>query len=105
MRLEVGSLSQQPDGALSGVLCTLTIRTQLELRPTDAGRTPHRGFDAFAGTGACVGSGEHTPEGITMILRSPELIRPLQLLAIATERPGEWRIFWTPHEGGSGGPC
>lgn len=96
MELVVGSLSDQPDGGMAGVLCTLTIRTQLELRPApDAEGGPSR-FVVIAGTGAAVGEGEAMGDGLGITLHSPELSRPLELTVTAADHRGERRIVWTP---------
>ena len=97
MELIVGSLSDQPDGGLAGVLCTLTIRTQLELRPVRREETagPPR-FLVIGGTGATVGEGERLDDGFRLTILSPELSRPLDLRVRPADRGGEWHIIWSP---------
>jgi uncharacterized protein (DUF736 family) len=96
MLMTVGTLTKHVDGCLAGVLRTLTVRTQIELRPVgDAVAGPN--FEVLVGSGFVAGHATSRRGVIDIVLLSPELHAPLRLRAIPRP-PGsdEWQVVWEP---------
>ena len=103
MRQEIviGCLTRHADGGFAGILSTLTINAQIELRPL---REREDGdFAVYAGGRFRLGSGRWSPASrrgppeITMTLVAPELSSPLHVVArsdTAFPEDERWVIRW-----------
>lgn len=90
MLIIVGSLTRHADGCLAGVLRTLTIRTQLELRPTAGGR-----YEVMIGSGFVAGYATSTATAIEITVLSLEFAAPVRIKAVPhTPEGDEWRLEW-----------
>lgn len=95
MLITVGSLTRHADGCLAGVLRTLTIRTQLELRPTGEKR-----YEVLIGSGFVAGYATATASTIEITVASLEFAAPVRLRAVPrTPDEEEWRLEWDAGDG------
>lgn len=91
----IGSLERHPDGVFTGLLRTLTIRAQIELRPIQTEST--RTYAVFAAPEFRLGEGRQPLEPanapIDLTIRAPELPNPV--CARAVHREGDaWVLYW-----------
>lgn len=91
----IGSLERHPDGVFTGLLRTLTIRAQIELRPIQSDGT--RAYAVFAAPEFLLGEGcqplEPANAPIELTLRAPELPNAVRARAIHREGDG-WLLHW-----------
>ncbi len=94
MRITVGVLSRHADGCLSGALRTLTIRSQIELRPIFAvGNGPD--FEVMIGSGFVAGHATWKGPEIEIVVMSLEFAAPVRMRAIARGPDrNEWQLVW-----------
>lgn len=97
MEVETGWLEMQSDGCLTGVLRTLTLNVQMELRPLNREK-PDEAYEVRVGGGWAMGEAKRDPlaQVIEIVIRSPELHRPIHLSAREQTGRNEWRMIWTP---------
>jgi len=96
MKPILANLDRHPDGVLTGVLRTLSIRCQIEIRPRDhdAGVTHYL---MIASPDFLLGQGEQHGDpcvaSILFHLRAPELAN--ELIARAEAADGDrWILYW-----------
>ncbi len=101
MEVETGWLEMQSDGCLSGVLRTLTLNVQLELRRAAGDERPTTYAVHVAG-GWLMGEAKVDRETgtITIVINSPELPYAMTLSAKPHSNTGQWRMSWSAPETG-----
>lgn len=94
MLITVGILSRHADGCLTGILRTLTIRTQIELRPVD-GATSGPDFEVVIGSGFVAGYAVSDGASIDIVVASLEFVHPVRMRAVPKGPIGdEWLLVW-----------
>lgn len=94
MRITVGVLTRHADGCLSGAVRTLTIRTQIELRPVTA-TVEGQHFEVVIGSGFVAGHATMVGSEIDIVVLSPEFPAPVRMRAIPHgTATGEWQLVW-----------
>jgi len=94
MLITVGVMTRHVDGCLSGVLRTLTIRTQIELRPVD---TSDGGpdFEVVIGSGFVAGYATSRGTEIDIVVMSLEFPQPVRMRAAPRDESRfEWTLLW-----------
>lgn len=104
MLITVGSLTRHVDGCLAGVLRTLTIRTQIELRPA-GGLEAGADYDVLIGSGFIAGYATIAAACIEITVLSLEFPAPVRLRAVpVTPDAADWRLEWNASQRPSPGP-
>ena len=94
MLITVGSLTRHADGCLTGVLRTLTIRTQIELRPA-SGLEAVADYEVLIGSGFVAGYATIAGVCIEVAVLSLEFPAPVRLRAVpVTPDAADWRLEW-----------
>lgn len=94
MLITVGILSRHIDGCMSGVMRTLTIQTQIELRPI-AAASGGPDFEVMIGSGFVAGYATSNGDDIDIVVLSPEFASPVRLRAVRTGvSADEWQLVW-----------
>lgn len=94
MRITVGVLSRHADGCLSGAVRTLTISSQIELRPISP-VSDGPDFEVMIGSGFIAGHATWNGPEIEIVVMSLEFAAPVRLRAIAHGPDGnEWQLVW-----------